>query len=337
MKKIFTLVLAAMAATGAMAQMHGVMVFSGESQMAVSTMNVESESDTVTFAMVDMTSGNITLPAMKATGMPEIPSFTINDVEFSMGANHVVNFADQEFNTTVMVGDVEKNVTGTSLSGTYDMADNSLTLDVTFKYGSMPFPITYNVKAYYVKPVTNAISVVVGGMFTYTNESVTYNVRKYNDEGTEKVDVQVPEYRLDGTVMGDLTLGSYVIKGLVYDEAKGGYYRDYKDDGLSFHFVAKNNGAATMDNDYSFNSSKDNDILVKYSGNNITSIVNKFQMGAMPFPIETTFGGSTTGINQVNTDIQPKAKDAVYNLNGQRVGANTRGIVIINGKKYLNK
>ena len=31
-----------------------------------------------------------------------------------------------------------------------------------------------------------------------------------------------------------LTLGTYTVKGLIYDEAKGGFYHDYRKDGLSF-------------------------------------------------------------------------------------------------------
>lgn len=42
-----------------------------------------------------------------------------------------------------------------------------------------------------------------------------------------------------------------------------------------------------------------------------------------------------TGISNVNTSVK---KDlAIYNLNGQRVEANYKGVVIKNGKKFLNK
>jgi len=337
MKKIFTLMLVAMTAVSMKAQMHGAMKFAGKSSLQVSTMNIDNPKDTVVFTLIDAASGDITLSNMQAQGMPEIPSFTIKGVSFSMGANHVITFPEQTFSTAVTVDGVEKTVTGTSLSGTYDMADQSLTLNVVFKYGAMPFPMAYSVKAYYVKSVTNAITVSVGGMFTYNNESVTYNVRKYIDEGLEKLDVEVPQYQLDGTVMGDLTLGSYTIKGLTYNEEKGGFYRDYKDDGLMFHFVAKQNGTTTMDNDYSFNSAKDNNILVKYSGNNIESIVNTFQMGAMPFGIVTTFNNIVNGIDNVKVADKAKNDGVAYDLSGRRVGDNYKGIVIVNGKKYLRR
>lgn len=336
MKKIFTLLFAVLTATGVMAQAHGALKFVGQSNIKVATMSTDNESDTIQFLMSDMTSGDITLPEMK--GMQTIPSFTISGAQFSMGANHVVTFADQTFSSTVNVNGEDKTITGSSLSGTYDMADNSLTLTVVFKYGAMPTSLTYNVKGYYVKAVSNQLSVTVGGMYTYTNDNVTYNVRKYVDGDVEKLDVEVPEYTLDGTIMGDLTLGSYVIKGLVYDESKGGFWRDYKDDGLTFHFKAVSDGNTTMDNDYTFNSSKDNNILVAYEGNNVSSIVNTFQMGAMPFSIVSTFGGTATAIS--GATLQKPAtinNDKAYNLAGQRVAKDTKGIVIVGGKKYLNR
>lgn len=339
MKRIFTLLFAVLTATTIMAQMHGPMKFVGASNMTVSTMNIDNPSDTILFAMNGMESGNITLPAMK--GMQQtIPSFTISGAKFTLGENHVVTFADQTFSTKVKVDGAEKNITGSSLSGTYNMADNSLSLTVVFQYGNMPMPMTYTVKGYYVKAVSNPITVTVGGQFTYNNDNVTYELRRYKDGETDKLDVTVPSYTLANTIMGNLTLGSYTVKGLVYDEAQGGYYRDYKNDGLKFHFTAVQGGKTTMDKDYDFATDKDNNILVKYEGNNVSSIVNTFQVGNMPFDIVSVFSGATTSINGVTTtpshnfDTTPSIQ---YNLAGQRVDNNYKGIVIVNGKKYLRK
>ena len=217
------------------------------------------------------------------------------------------------------------------------MADNSLTLKAVFQYGAMPFAMTYNIKSYYVKAVTSAINVNVGGMFPYANEGVTYNVSKYMDGDVQKVDVEVPTYTLDNTLMGNLTLGTYTVKGLTYDEEKGGFYRDYKNDGLSFHFTAEQNGNKTMDGDFEFNSAKDNNILVKYDGSKITDIVNTFQMGAMPFGIVSSFNSAATGISSVKNDVQKKNDGKMYNLNGQVVSESYKGVVIVNGKKYFKK
>lgn len=335
MKKFFTLVFATMLAGNMMAQMHGALTFAGASTMSVLTQNTENASDTVKFEMASMSAGNITLPAMK--GMATIPSFTIKNVAFTMGGNHVITMADQAFTSKVTVDGVEKNITGSSISGTYNMADNSLTLKAVFQYGAMPFPMTYNIKSYYVKAVTSAITVNVGGMFPYANEGVTYNVRKYMDGDVQKVDVEVPTYKLDNTLMGNLTLGTYTVKGLTYDEEKGGFYRDYKNDGLSFHFTAEKDGNKSMDGEYGFNTAKDNNILVKYDGSKITDIVNTFQMGAMPFSIVSSFNSAATGISSVKNDVQKKNDGKMYNLNGQVVSESYKGVVIVNGKKYFKK
>ena len=339
MKRIFTLLFAVLTATTIMAQMHGPMKFVGASKMSVSTMNIDNPSDTILFAMNGMESGNITLPAMK--GMQQtIPSFTISGAKFTLGENHVVTFADQTFSTKVKVDGAEKNITGSSLSGTYNMADNSLSLTVVFQYGKMPMSMTYSVKGYYVKAVSNPITVTVGGQFTYNNDNVTYELRRYKDGKTDKIDVTVPSYTLANTIMGNLTLGSYTVKGLVYDEAQGGYYRDYKNDGLKFHFTAVQGGKTTMDKDYEFAAEKPNNILVKYEGNDVSSIVNTFQVGTMPFGIVSVFSGATTSINDITTTPSHDfntTSSVQYNLAGQRVDNNYKGIVIVNGKKYLRK
>lgn len=336
MKKFFTLVFATMLAGNMMAQMHGALTFAGASTMNVLNQDTENASDTVKFEMASMSAGNITLPAMKG-GMAPIPSFTIKNVAFTMGGNHVITMADQAFTSKVTVDGVEKNITGSSISGTYNMADNSLTLKAVFQYGAMPFAMTYNIKSYYVKAVTSAINVNVGGMFPYANEGVTYNVRKYMDGDVQKVDVEIPTYKLDNTLMGNLTLGTYTVKGLTYDEEKGGFYRDYKNDGLSFHFTAEKDGNKSMDGEYGFNTAKDNNILVKYDGSKITDIVNTFQMGAMPFGIVSSFNSAATGISSVKNDVQKKNDGKMYNLNGQVVSESYKGVVIVNGKKYFKK
>lgn len=183
--------------------------------------------------------------------------------------------------------------------------------------------------------VSSPIAVSIGGMMNYENAGVTYQVRKYMDGEMQKMDVTVPTYTLDNTVMGNMTLGTYTIKGLTYDEAKGGFYRDYKNDGLKFHVVCKG-GSMNMDGDYSFNAEKDNNILVKYEGSKVSDIINRFQMGSMPFYILTNFKAVTNGIGAVKSETA-KGNGKMYNLQGQLVGDNYKGVVIINGKKFLKK
>lgn len=313
---------------------HGAMTFAGSSKTTVLTTNIDNPSDTIIFTLQDLTSGELTMPEMK--GMSTVPSFTIKNIAFSIDEHHVVSIPTQQFSAYVLVDGEEKAIVGSAIRGLYDMEDHSISITATFKYGAMPFEMTYTIKAYYIKTVTNSIEVTVGGAYTYTNESVTYNIRKYAENGVEKLDVEVPAYTLDDTMIGNLSIGTYTVKGLTYDSEKGGFYRDYCHDGLTFYFSAEQNGVKTMDGEYAFNENKENNILVKYDGNNVESIVNKFQMGSMPFGIVSIFNNVTDGILDTINDT-PKTNKNAYNLSGQRVAANAKGIVIINGRKYLKR
>ena len=112
-------------------------------------------------------------------------------------------------------------------------------------------------------------------------------------------------------------------------------------DGLSFHFTAMQGGTKTMDGDYAFNSERDNHILVKYNGANVESGVNTFQMGAMPFGIVSPFQVAATAIDGVPADDSFRATRAsdgeACTHAGPRDSDHTKGVVIINGKKYLKK
>lgn len=340
MKKIFTLLCATLMAGNMMAQMPGAMKFAGASKVSVLTKSGSSESDTIQFAMTSGTAGSITFPTMTVSGMPSVPSFTVQGAAFTMDmATHLVTLAEQDFTTTTTNENGEEKTVSGTLSGSYSMADNKMSLTAVFQYGSMPFALTYTVDAYYIKAVTAApLYVSVNGTFNYQNESVIYNVRKYKDGDVEKVDVEIPTYTLTGTVMGTLTLGTYTVKGLTYSEDKGGYYRDYANDGMSFHFTAVSGGKTTMDGDYAFNSSTQNDILVTYNGTAVSSIVNTFQMGSMPFPITSSFTSKTSdGISTVKRNEDTKTDGKTYNLSGQQVNSGYKGVVIVNGKKFFRK
>lgn len=264
-----------------------------------------------------------------------IPSFTIHGVQFSMDmSTRTVTFPDQTFHEVITVNGQEKEITGTSLTGTYAHdAYNTFTLKATFKYGSMPMPLTYNITAYYIKDYSDKLDVSIGGMFNYTAAKVTYSVRTYPKGGNTLLDVNVPSYKLNETDLGDLTIGGYLVKGLKKDDQKGGYYRDYVNDGLTMHFKSENEGVVGMDADYAM-SSGENNILLVYEGKNI-KVTNAFHPGAMPFPIVSTFPGvgEVTAIEAVKTVEQNDAP--AYNLAGQRTAAGYKGLVIKNGKKYF--
>ena len=309
---------------------HTLMKFSGKATIDVSGNTVSTlESDTVKYSGSD-----VTLPEMRY-GQLVIPSFTIHGVQFSMDMSTMtVTFPDQQFNETIIVNGVEKEITGTSLAGTYAHdAYNTFTLKATFKYGAMPMPLTYNITAYYIKDYSDKLDVSIGGMFNYTAAKVTYSVRTYPEGGNTLLDVNVPSYKLNETALGDLTIGGYLVKGLKMDNEKGGYYRDYINDGLTMHFKSVKDGVVGMDDDYAM-SSGENNILLVYEGKNI-KVTNAFHPGAMPMQIVSTFPGvgEVTAVEAVKTVEQNDAP--AYNLAGQRIAAGYKGIVIKNGKKYF--
>ena len=51
--------------------------------------------------------------------------------------------------------------------------------------------------------------------------------------------------------------------------------------------------------------------------------------------LEEFFFDETTGINSIESELLNSGK--VYNLNGQRVDNNYKGVVIVNGKKVIKK
>lgn len=65
----------------------------------------------------------------------------------------------------------------------------------------------------------------------------------------------------------------------------------------------------------------------------VKGIITQYTTTYEIYPVEDI--KTTTGINEVKNDTV--AKDVRYNLAGQRVANNYRGIVIVNGKKFVNK
>ena len=55
----------------------------------------------------------------------------------------------------------------------------------------------------------------------------------------------------------------------------------------------------------------------------------------MPFAIISTFKANASGITSVKNDKKNDGK--IYNLNGQVVDEYYKGVVIINGKKYIKQ
>lgn len=323
MKKLITLIAVLMATISAVANPNSKMTFAGKANFYVVQGGTEMGSTVVESDTIIYSGNDFTLPSMKY-GEMVIPSFTIAGTANS-GSYAGVTWEDQTWSATAIAGDgSEKTITGSSLVGSFTHTDGvyNLKLSITFNYGNMPMPITYSIDSYYVKQATDKVSVMVGDKFgPYTNDQVLYDSRIYVEDDVKKLDVTMHQYSLAGTVMGEITLGKYCVKGLVYDNERGGYYRDYANDGITFHFKSSQG----MDGDYAFSKGT---LLVKMNGTSIAYAENTFQPGAMPFPIIAAFGDeSSTGIAGAITEENSRPKTLKYFKNGQL-------IIERDGKKY---
>lgn len=132
-------------------------------------------------------------------------------------------------------------------------------------------------------------SVNVGGNFPYISaEKVSYKVEA-NADGT--INLTVPEVVYKGTMMGDLTLGTYTIKNIPYVESEKAFVKGYKDDNIKFRFIISKNGVTISDREYSFDQDVCKVVVSKDDKGQLT-VANTFQMGAMPFVLNSTFRSS---------------------------------------------
>lgn len=121
------------------------------------------------------------------------------------------------------------------------------------------------------------ITLNVAGKYSY-DADITCIV---TSAGSDVINVSIPEYSLSGTMMGDMTLGSVSITGLVYDEAKGCFFREYGGEGIS----------QTM-NGKSYPLNEPSSMQVVKDENGTLIIDNPFTLGKMPLPLSARFEGS---------------------------------------------
>lgn len=120
------------------------------------------------------------------------------------------------------------------------------------------------------------ITLNVAGQYSYAAEISCVITESDN----ETITVSFPEYSLEGTMMGDMTLGNVTISNLVYDEAKGGFYRNYGGEGIS---QTMNGTTYPLNDPSSITVTKDKE-------GNLT-VENPFKLGKMPLPLTATFEG----------------------------------------------
>lgn len=159
MKKIFTLIVACIAAVSAMAQMHGAMNFIGNSEFYLPTMKEQTLTKTVKDAVQVTMNANdqsITVPDMTYAQMGmTIKSFTISGLTYTMTGSYPTGDMAFEWNadnfttTTTGTDGKEKTITGSALKAKYTHTTGELTLEITFTYGTMPMALTYSIDGFY--------------------------------------------------------------------------------------------------------------------------------------------------------------------------------------------
>lgn len=332
MKKIFTFFVALMMTSMTFAQMHGGMCFVGDAAFSAVTVNGEQKNDTLVVELGNSRAGTydkITIPDIVYDSNMVIKSFTIDGLSYTMVGTYPNMYfewnADSFTATTIGIDGQEKQITGSSLQARYYHTANKFSLTAVFTYGKMRMDITYSMDAaFYVKSVSMPITVNVLNTDYVTAGAETYKVRKYVEDDTEKLDIEFPTYNLSETPMGDITVGTYTVKGLVYDENKGGYFRDYSNDGITFHFKT----STGMDDDYGLYA-EGTSIFVQYDKNNVAYIENNFRPGRMPFPIVATSGTKPTGVKTAGgvINVQPAGKSYKIIENGKLV-------IVREGKRF---
>lgn len=171
MKKIFTLIVALVATTAAMAQMPSSMNFSGKSTYSATIMGITAsggnDNDTLTVSAIDATNMNssIAIPSMTVSvpGMftKTIPAMALTAVPFTMSyaGGMTITWSAASLSYTVKDGGEDKSVTVTDLSGTYSSSTKTMSLTFKMKYGSMPGELSFSEQdAAYLSP--SAISQV---------------------------------------------------------------------------------------------------------------------------------------------------------------------------------
>lgn len=126
----------------------------------------------------------------------------------------------------------------------------------------------------YAGTYNGTMTLNVAGQYSYDADMSVMIVAA--DPGT--ITVSIPDYTLTGTMMGDIELGEITIAGLVYNEDKGGFYRDCGGEGLTQSM-----------NGVSYPLNAPSSILVVRDNDGNLTVDFPFTLGKMPLPLTATF------------------------------------------------
>ncbi len=154
---------------------------------------------------------------------------------------------------------------------------------------------------------------------------------------TESVDGYVDELKVDPDYTGTYTI----------EATNNGYtIKDSQDRYLSLNSDASQITASASKYSFTIDAQSDGTFKIAMDGRFIVlapTIKNPDKFGAVTklknsqtMPMLYMLSDSSTGISNVSESKKP-VNNAIYNLAGQRVGKDYKGIVITNGKKSVQK
>lgn len=335
----------------------------------------EGNSETYTFSSftqgndVTLESTNYTVTLHKNTGS-NAPQWNGNSNEARVYAKGSV-VVTSEKNIVKIVYDYVLNaggknnvtptidgVSGANDAGTWDATtktwtgkDNTVTLSTSGSAGNLGFK---SITVYFEEestPETPSITISAAGVATYYNSTYSYKMPKgltgywvsaaYGEDGIGLLEL-TDSYPADVVVPAGEAL---IIKGAAgtYElEAGTTDYKPYGDNRLK----GTDEAATTTGGDvyYKLAVDPESGLGFYWGAENGTAFTNGAHKAYLALTSEEAgVSGAkgfvlnfddATAISTVKTSVNA---NVAYNLAGQRVNANTKGIVIMNGKKYLNK
>lgn len=240
---------------------------------------------------------------------------TFNGAAGTLDGSKAIYTATEDGDVTVYVGD--KNISLTTITVTYPYVPKSYTLttkDDGFYTLYLDYAVTVpeNITVYTgaLNGSTLTLNAVTDGYIKAGNAVIVKGTAAGTYTFTEKKDAEAGTYEgnaLKGvtveTAVADLKAAGIVLTLGVKDGKVG--------------FRKPNNGMVSANKAYL-------DYVVAPAA------------GAPTF-VNILLPGEATGIQGIQSVQQKSADSAIYNMMGQRVGANAKGLILMNGKKVIRK
>lgn len=307
--------------------------------------NFTAESNQVRATTIEVTVGGEVGPTKKAAGL----KFSETTVNYELGTTFTAPTFTKETTAAVkFVSDNEEVATVNAegvIAATGKEGKAVITASAEENDDFNAGTATCTVYVYHMNVYKKATAVEAGKDYlivaqrdekTYYAAPVKYNAEKpYGYLNSFKVDGIVDELKIKSSYNDAFTFegveGGYAIK-----DANGYYlYMDGKHASFQLGNEAKawtvepaENGTFTITNNGQF---------IQYGNGTFTTFGawTEAQENAVK-PMLFVLDDAASSINGVQTTVKPQS-NVRYNIAGQRVAADYKGIVIINGKKYLQK